>query len=619
MAIRKVKGTLVFQAKVDGGDKPLHNTLLELWDLDLIKNDYLAMGKTGIDGTFEISYDTSQSGWLDEPDLVLRVLQREYFYDKDGQPTLKKNVVASFEAGRNVTDALYDFGTVRVSFWEYENPEDKDAVAFTPRVKVLRGETPQSQRVGRKAAQLSAVVPIADEHIKCTLINKFNENRPTFAQIAKYYPPNVTQKMDAESTTDDRPSRSDAYFVDVVQNGFNPCQLRKGADGLYYVSFKWNGYEQDGVHFGPNTTAYFSLESDTLSLEKISVQKRVGGDPGAHAAFRAAKSYTKADGEVWDRVKHLFRCNSFVFGEATTHLGETHLNMEQYIVPIIRNLHDNPVGRLLIPHFYGTVAINYDANDLLITEKGLVAATSPGTPSSVGAIVRDAFGGYNWYGWKPRNPLGKSDRFAQITNIYWKMLGEYIDDYFAENDAAIRANWLEVHRMSAELVAHALPYLEPDPTGLDDTNEFNTADKPHPMVNDMRVAVSPVTESDVADDEGIANLKQVCRYLLFFCTLKHKWVNDSQYDLGGDVAYATLGVVKDITNMEVDMSTIVPAKEAIVHPFYTWVLSYTKYGYIMKNEDNDMNPALIKRLVKYRGELSSLGLDIRDIRCTINI
>ena len=619
MAIRKVKGTLVFQAKVDGRDKPLHNTFLELWDLDLIKNDYLAVGKTELDGSFEISYDTSQSGWLDEPDLVLRVLQREYFYDKEGQPDVETRVIASFEAGQNITNDIYDFGTQRVSFWEYENPEDKDAVAFTPRVKVLRGETPQGQRVGRKAAQLTAVVPVADDHVKCTLINKFNKERPTFAQIDKYYPQNLTRKMDAESSGDDRPSRSDAYFVDVVQNGFNPCQLRKGSDGLYYVAFKWNGYEQDGVHFGPNTTAYFSMANDTLSLEKISVQKRVGGDPGAHATFRVPKTYTKDDGEVWDRVKRLFRCNYFVFGEALTHLGETHLNMEQYIVPIVRNLHDNPVGRLLVPHFYGTVAINYDANDLLITEKGLVAATSAGTPSSVGAIVRDGFGGYNWYGWRPRTPLGKNDRFSRITNIYWDMLSEYIDDYFAENDAAIRANWVEVKRMSEELIAHALPYIEPDATGWEDTNELNTADKPHPIVNDVRVALSPITESDEADEAGIANLKQLSRYLLFFCTLKHKWVNDSQYDLGGDVAYATLGVVEDLTNLEVDMSKIVPAREAIVHPFYTYVLSFTKYGYIMKNEDNDMNPELIKRLVKYRGELASLGLDIRDIRCTINI
>ena len=122
-----------------------------------------------------------------------------------------------------------------------------------------------------------------------------------------------------------------------------------------------------------------------------------------------------------------------------------------------------------------------------------------------------------------------------------------------------------------------------------------------------------------ADDQGLANLKQMCRYLLFFNTFKHKWVNDSQYDMGGEVMYATLGVKEDLTNLEVDAKTAVRPQDGLVHPFYTYTLSYTKYGYIIRNEDNDMNPELIKRLVACRNDLAALQVDIRDIRCTINI
>ncbi len=621
MALRKVIGTLVFQEKFSGADKPLHNTLLELWDLDLIANDYLGRGETDLDGRFEITYDSGNAGWLDKPDLVLRVYQRGYYYNKDGSPRTETKVIANFDAGDDITDECFDFGLRRVPFWEYANPEEEGAVAFTPRVRVIKGgEPPQTQRFGRQTAQISAVLPVSLPMVKFSLENKFNDQKPTVDKITERYPENLTQKMDKSNAYPPNYSRSDAYLCDIVQNGHNPCLLQKGDDGLYYAAFKWNGLEQDGIHFAPNTTAYFSIQDDALTLEKIMIQKRVGGEHGAHATYRAPKFYTAADGdEIWDRVKRLFRVNYFLFGEALTHLGETHLNIEQYILPIVRNLHKNPVGRLMIPHFYGTVAINFASNDLLITEAGLVGSTSAATPQSVGAAIRLAFGGYNWYGWKPRVAVGKNDRFAGCSKIYWEMLTGYVDWYFAENDAAIRDNWAEVHRMSQELVGHALPYQAPSGEGWWDTNELNTDDNPHPRVNGEVVAVSPVTESDTADDQGLANLKQMCRYLLFFNTFKHKWVNDSQYDMGGEVMYATLGVKDDLTNLEVDAKTAVRPQDGLVHPFYTYTLSYTKYGYIIRNEDNDMNPELIKRLVACRNDLAALQVDIRDIRCTINI
>ena len=123
MAVRKVIGTLVFHDEVNGADKPLHHTMLELWDLDLISNDFIGSGETDLDGRFEIDYDSGQAGWRDKPDLVLRALQREYYYNKDHSWRTEVKVIASFDAGDDITDDRFDFGVLRVPFWEYANPE----------------------------------------------------------------------------------------------------------------------------------------------------------------------------------------------------------------------------------------------------------------------------------------------------------------------------------------------------------------------------------------------------------------------------------------------------------------------------------------------------------------
>ena len=40
------------------------------------------------------------------------------------------------------------------------------------------------------------------------------------------------------------------------------------------------------------------------------------------------------------------------------HVGSAHANIEQYIVPYLRNLIHNPVRKLLLPHFRITLEAN---------------------------------------------------------------------------------------------------------------------------------------------------------------------------------------------------------------------------------------------------------------------
>ncbi len=611
---KKVKGRIVFSKKVNNQVKPVAGAFLQLWDLDVIENDFLNSGYTNENGEFEIEYDPKKgSRWNDTPDLVLRFLDREYGYDKLGQPISNWFVVQSFHAGDNITADIFDFGELQVAFWGYEDKEDLNGVNFTPRVAIIDGKAPQAQRSGRTNEQIRTGLKHFLSHRKDTLISKFSDTHPTNPEIEEDYPPNNTRKLKEEA-------RSDDFISYMTLNGFNPCMFKKGAEpDTFYVDFKWNGLEIDERHFAPNTTANFKLQNDKLQLESIALQKRLGGETSAHALYRDSKLYTSTDAE-WERVKRIFRCNYFAFGEVASHLSETHLNVEQYIVPLRRNLLHNPIARLLLPHFYGTVDVNLAANDILLSTNGLVQKCSALTENSVKKLCRDTFGTLNWYNWKPRQPLLKGHNFAHISLLYWDVLNAYVSGFVKDNLPMIKKHWSEIRRMSEELVFNSLPYLElPGDQFLYDLSEANTKDNPHPYINGKFSAISPVTQRDIPDNEDIKNIIQFCCYLLYQATFKHSWLNDLQYEMGGEVEFATLGITDDISNLRIDASTVVPPDQALEHPFITYILNYTEYGYIMRNEDDDMNPTLMKHLVGRNADFKKLGYDIRSIRSCINI
>ena len=612
--MRKIKGRLVSTVKTEDGRKPISNASLQLWDLDIIKNDFLVAGSTDEAGYFDISYDPNKGNrWNDVPDLVLRFMDREYSYDKSGKPISKWFVVKSFHGGNNIKDAVFDFGVLEVAFWEYEDKEGLNNICFTPRVAIIDKKTPQSQRPGRTNEQVQVGLKHFAPYNKHKLITKFSNHHPSNDSIEGDYIANRTRKIKKKS-------RSDAFLSDMVLNGFNPCNLKKGSEhGRYFVDFKWNGLELDKTHFAPNTTANFKLSDDNeLILESIALQKRLGGDHSAHANYRKPKIYTPEAPE-WDRVKRIFRCNYFLFGEVGSHLAETHLNVEQYIIPIRRNLLNNPIARLLLPHFYGTTDVNMAANDLLIDSEGLVQKCSALTKKSVEELAKQAFGTYNWYGWTPRKPLCKGHSFAEIGQLYWKILNEYVTKYVHENMSQIKHHWREIKTMSDELVFHSLPYVHSSEHLFYDSGEINTSSKIHPYVNGKESAISPVTVRDSPESVDIGNIIQFCCYLIFHATFKHSWINDLQYDMGGEIEFATLGITDDISNMRVDQSKVVPSTEALEHPFITYILNYTEYGYVMRNEDDDVNPELIKHLVGNRAEFQKLNYDIRAMRSCINI
>jgi hypothetical protein len=569
-----------------------------------------------------LTYDSDEVAptWFQKPSLVLRVMDRDYHYADDDQPADQWELIAAIELSSSLPPdgEKVDLGTHAVHYWEYEDPNKAGATAYSPRVAVIDGEVPQAFRTGRQLEQAAVRARCEKTYVEGMKANAGNEDLPKIAPMNEAFPKNLTRELGDEAAD------SDEYFCDLVLSGFNPCLLQKGeSQGQLYQEFSWKGIEQDGVHFAPDTRANFRFDGGNLTLESIVVTKRTANEnmAASSAVYDEPVTYTAAD-EAWNGVKRLFRVNYFLFGEIETYLSATHLNVEQYIVPLRRNVRKNPIARLLTPHLYGTVEVNRSANGLLIAPDGLIPKCSAVTPTSVAVISSRTFTTYNWKGWSPRTPLCDSHRYARLARLYWSVISDYVADFFNAHDAEIREHWSEIHHMSQELVAHAAVYEPQDGASSYDANEINTPDKPHPERGEAGPsAISPITTNDVPSDQDLENLQQVCRYLLQLTTFQHTWVNDTQYDIGGDVRFTTLGVSGDLTDPEVLNGPIemqVRAYDALQHPFYTYLLAMTRYGYILRNEDNDMSLNLRQRLASRQDEFKDLGLDVRYIRSRIN-
>ena len=200
--LSKVTGKLVF------GDtqKPLHNIELELWDRDIgSPGDYLGVGTTDYNGEFTIYYDPSKAGFLDAPDLELRLLDNRISFDNDNEIVSTYRIAYTIKGGDNVTQKEYDFGTRTVPYWLYK-PDSHFARLF---FSELEG-TPDDYSVGRTLNgydAASSLVPVKAKHV---ITNTLNPNEPTLKEIQADYPPNLTINLDRQNPGY---TRSDEYFV----------------------------------------------------------------------------------------------------------------------------------------------------------------------------------------------------------------------------------------------------------------------------------------------------------------------------------------------------------------------------------------------------------------------
>ena len=134
--------------------------------------------------------------------------------------------------------------------------------------------------------------------------------------------------------------------------------------------------------------------------------------------------------------------------------------------------------------------------------------------------------------------------------------------------------------------------------------------------------MQPITLSDEADEEGIENMKQVARYVIFHATFFHSWPNSRQLDDCGEILYNGLGLRygdNGVMAPESDLSIAPPPRRASEQLWFSNALTKTEFGFIMTNEDHDVHPKLPSLLRARRDRFADLGVNIYKIQSRTNI
>jgi CRP-like cAMP-binding protein len=623
---RSAVGRMLFEYKTSsGGDKPLHNMYFELWHGDVIEV-FLGCATTARDGTFEVWYDAADLGG--RVNLELRVFERRHTYSPEGELSYENALVYTIQGGQGVSQQRYDFGDVRVPYWEY------DPASPLPRALVVdQGDPPQEYSPGRSLQMLKVVAPLEVAKRRHLLeMRMTGGSGPSLDKVQRDYPENLTIRLERE-----RPgyTRSDEYFGERMLNGMSAGVFDRDEHdpNQFRVYHHWNSYEHDGIHASPNVDMRFEVRDGKLYPVRITLAIRKPGVTEPNASTEKL-TFTPADGERWMQAKRIARVSAAAASEMDNHFATTHVNVEQYAVAAYRNLRKNPVRTLLFPHIKDVVLINHSSNSFLLGPTGFVTRATALTAESWLERILQVLGTLDWKNWRPIQPICETHRYARIANLFWDVLSEYVDEFFDQHSEEIAGHWFEVHAFSQDLVEHSVPdflcrYLEgaargrpPEARAWFTADERMDLDVPRWVVDGVPRAVQPVTLSNTPTAADLDNLKQVCRYVVFHATFKHTWANALQYDDGGEILYNGLGLRygdEGVFVPESDHSVAPPPDQASEQLWISRMLSFAVYGYITKNEDRDIHPAFIEALNRRRKDFEALGFDIASIQSRTNI
>jgi hypothetical protein len=223
--------------------------------------------------------------------------------------------------------------------------------------------------------------------------------------------------------------------------------------------------------------------------------------------------------------------------------------------------------------------------------------------------------------------------------LYWEVLTEFVDWYFAKYEEEISTQWIEIKRFSDDLVEHSAPdffckWLDKNFKGKKkkdipwmDWNERMDIDIERSSNSKGTVAVSAITHVEAnPSKEDLENLKQVCKYVIHHTTLVHSWSNSQQYDEGGELRFTSLGLRygESPDGLFVDESNddiLPPPKDASWQLLISYFLSTSTYGHILKNEERDIHPKFIELLKKRKDDFLNIhpSLNIAKIPSRTNI
>ncbi len=611
----RATGRLVFEHDgPDGAPVPLHHVKVELWDRDPgSPDDFLGDGFTDEQGRFEIWYDPDDAGAFDLPDLDLRVFEPHHTFKKDGRVLDRWRRIWAEKGADDFEGEHYDYGDVRIPYWEY-------AGGPVPRLLITEhGQAPTGYAPGRNLAMLKAVAPI--EVTKRSHLAKCADGGALdLLAIQKDYPDSLTVRMERESPGS---TRTDEWFGLRFMNGMLAGPLDRDPEDpeQFWIYHHWNSYEQDGIHCLPNVAIRFGVRDDQLVPVRIDLWMR---EPGATAPNSPTTHHRiTPEDATWAAAKRIARISATLDVELGSHLAQCHLNVEQYAIAGQRHLRRNPIRWLLFPHLREVVLINHSANSFLIGPEGYITRASALTEDGINARVVHLMGSYDWKGWAPAPPISDKHHYARAANLFWGLLSEHVDTFVEEHRAQIEANWIEVERFSDDVVRHSAPFFAcgfirshviEDGADWFQKRERMDLHAEREVHDGVARVVSPI--------ETVEDLAQVCKYVIFMATFRHAWANNKQWDDGGEVLYTCLGLrwgPDGVLVPEDDLRVAPEPGHATEMLWISYMLSKTQYGFLLRNEEEDVHPRFVDMLREKVAEFAEYELDLDTVSSRINI
>lgn len=108
--------------------------------------------------------------------------------------------------------------------------------------------------------------------------------------------------------------------------------------------------------------ALFAVPVGSAELRPVAIQ--CGQTPDYPVITPSTGAY------AWLMAKTVVQISDANFHEAVSHFARTHLLIEPFVIATRRRLAAHPLFKLLVPHFQGTLAINFAAHELLVAAKG---------------------------------------------------------------------------------------------------------------------------------------------------------------------------------------------------------------------------------------------------------
>lgn len=629
-------GQLLF-AEPEHENIPIHNMHLEFWGRTRFYQ-WRKFGECSSDenGKFRLEFSlVPTQAWILKSTLHFEIYQTTDILCSKGKMIHNQTLFKTISIKKSDLIGMeYNLRIIRLFLWQYR----QDSIIPRVYIKPDGTDAPEEYPEGRVRAMTEQMIPIELTKIEHLMQIEEDPHSLTIADIQRDYPKNLTVAIEEKIPGY---TRGDDWFGIREMNGMNMSTFLPDptTPGEYWVKyFGACNYEVNEEYAFPTAEIKFRLKENGLpapmEIHLTGPLNRFNKDPFQKIVV------TASDGEKWLQAKRVARVTSALCAELDQHLAGTHLNTEQYSIAAHRNIRKNPVITLLMPHVKSVSLIDNTADKLLI--QGYIPSATALTVKSTEKRACDLLGFQDWKGWKPMKVLSDAHLYAKAEELYWQVVTEWVDLFFSQHETEIKKEWLEIYRMSEDLVAHAVPLfsatIDWDKLKHDEKDftrrriEYLAAEYrmdltlPRKRVNGKLKAVSPITDSTIfrEDSDDWQNLKDMCRYVITTATFLHTWVNEHQYEDIGEVLYSCLGLrfgekETGIMAPESDVSIAPDATRSTQMMWFSNLLSRTEYGFILQNEQKDMHPEFMELLRSKKKEFAALKVNVEEIESRTNI